>query len=50
VLLAIVAVVVATGSVVTVYRVGESGSRAVWTGQFSEQAARPPGGGAPPGG
>jgi hypothetical protein len=40
--LAVIAVVVAVGSVVTVYRVGESGSRAVWTGQFSEQAQPPP--------
>jgi hypothetical protein len=33
--LAVVAVVVAAGSVVTVYRVGDSGARAAWTGQFS---------------
>jgi hypothetical protein len=51
VVLAVVAVVVAVGSVVTVYRVGESGSRAVWTGQFSQQAQPPRGpGGPPPGG
>jgi hypothetical protein len=51
VVLAVIAVVVAVGSVVTVYRVGESGSRAVWTGQFSEQAQPPPfGPGGSPGG
>lgn len=51
-LLAVVAVLVAVGSVVTVYRIGESGSRAVWTGQFSQQAQPPPAGvgGPPPGG
>jgi hypothetical protein len=42
--LAILAVVVAVGSVVTVYRIGDSGARAVWTGQFSEQAQPPPSG------
>jgi hypothetical protein len=34
--LAVLAVVVATGSVVTVYRIGDSGARAAWTGRFSE--------------
>ena len=34
---ALIAVVVAVGSVVTVYRIGESGARAAWTGQFSQQ-------------
>jgi len=46
VLLAVVAVVVAVGSVVTVYRIGDSGARAVWEGHFSAQAhprTRPPG-------
>lgn len=43
--LAVVAVVVAAGSVVTVYRVGDSGARAAWTGQFS--ATPLPRGGAP---
>jgi hypothetical protein len=33
-----VVVVVAVGSVVTVYRIGDSGARASWTGQFSQQA------------
>lgn len=46
--LAVVAVVVAVGSVVTVYRIGDSGSRAAWTGQFSEQAQPPPSGVQPP--
>ena len=52
IVLAVLAVVVAVGSVATVYRVGESGSRAVWTGQFSAQAQPPPfgPGGPPPGG
>jgi hypothetical protein len=36
--LAIVALVVAGGSTATVYRIGESGARAAWTGQFSDQA------------
>jgi hypothetical protein len=36
--LAAVAVVVAVGSVVTVYRIGDSGAQAVWTGRFSQQA------------
>ena len=35
--LAVLAVVVAVGSVVTVYRIGDSGARAAWTGQFSQQ-------------
>lgn len=43
--LAVVAVVVAAGSVVTVYRIGDSGARAAWTGQFS--ATPLPRGGAP---
>lgn len=46
---AVIAVVVAVGSVVTVYRIGDSGSRAAWTGQFTQQAQSPPGG-PPPGG
>jgi hypothetical protein len=37
-LLAVLAVVAAAGSVVTVYRVGDSGARAVWTENFSQQA------------
>lgn len=47
--LAVLAVVVAVGSVVTVYRIGESGAAAVWTGQFSQQAQPRPSG-PPPGG
>ena len=45
-ILAVLAVVVAVGSVITVYRIGDSGARAVWTGRFSEQAQPPnrPGG------
>jgi hypothetical protein len=35
--LAVLAVLVAVGSVVTVYRIGDSGARASWTGQFSQQ-------------
>jgi hypothetical protein len=42
--LAVLAVVAAIGSVVTVYRIGDSGARAVWTGQFTEQAQPPPSG------
>jgi hypothetical protein len=42
--LAVLAVVAAIGSVATVYRIGDSGARAVWTGQFTEQAQRPPSG------
>ena len=34
VVVAVVAVVLVAGSVVQVYRVGESGSKAVWTGNF----------------
>jgi hypothetical protein len=47
--IAVLAVVVAVGSVVTVYRIGDSGARAAWTGQFSQQpiartpTAPPPG-------
>ncbi|MEJ8279053.1 hypothetical protein [Pseudonocardia spirodelae] len=37
VLLAVLAVVVAVGAVVTTVQIGESGARAAWTGQFSEQ-------------
>jgi|tagenome__1003787_1003787.scaffolds.fasta_scaffold20681181_3 hypothetical protein len=36
--LAALAVVVAVGSVVTVYRIGDSGAEAVWGGRFSQQA------------
>jgi uncharacterized protein with von Willebrand factor type A (vWA) domain len=46
--LAVLAVVVAVGSVVTVYRIGDSGAAAVWTGRFSEQAQPRPAG-LPPG-
>ncbi|TCK20260.1 DUF2231 domain-containing protein [Pseudonocardia endophytica] len=38
VVVGLLAVVVAAGSVFTVYRIGESGARAAWTGQFSQQA------------
>jgi len=41
-LLAVLAVVAAVGSIVTVYRVGDSGARAVWTGHFSAQAQPSP--------
>jgi hypothetical protein len=39
--LAVLAVVVALGSTVTVYRIGESGARAAWTGHFNAQANPP---------
>jgi hypothetical protein len=39
--LAVLAAVVAVGSVVTVYRVGDSGARAAWTGRFSDQPHPP---------
>jgi hypothetical protein len=39
--IAVLAVVVAVGSVVTVYRIGDSGARAAWTGQFSQQPVAP---------
>jgi len=37
--LAVVAVVVAIGSVITVYEIGESGARAVWTGKLAAQSS-----------
>jgi hypothetical protein len=45
--LAVLAVVVALGSTVTVYRIGESGARAAWTGHFNAQANPPEHRGAP---
>jgi hypothetical protein len=39
--LAALAVVVAVGSIITVYRIGDSGARAAWTGHFAEQANPP---------
>lgn len=39
---AAVAVPVAAGSVVTVYRIVESGARAAWTGRLGERAGLPP--------
>ena len=48
VVLLVLAVVVGAGSVVTVYRIGDSGARAAWTGSFSAtplpRAAKPSGG------
>jgi hypothetical protein len=41
--LAVVAVVVAVGSVITVYEIGDSGARASWQGKFSQQAQILPG-------
>jgi hypothetical protein len=38
--LAALALIAAVGSTVTVYRIGDSGARAAWTGQFSQQPAR----------
>jgi hypothetical protein len=43
VVLAVLALLVALGSTVTVYRIGESGARAAWTGQFSQQPLPQPG-------
>jgi hypothetical protein len=37
VVLAALAIAVAVGSVVDTYRIGESGARAAWTGNFSDQ-------------
>ena len=53
VVIAVLAIVVAAGSVVTVYRIGDSGSTASWTGTFSPTPISGPGspgfrGGAPP--
>jgi hypothetical protein len=42
-LAAVVAVVVAIGSVITVYEIGDSGARASWQDKFSQQAQLPPG-------
>jgi len=39
--IAVLAVVVAVGSVITVYRIGDSGAQAAWTGQFSQQPIAP---------
>jgi hypothetical protein len=49
VVLAVLAVVIALGSIVTVYRIGESGAAAAWTGQFSQQAQPRPDGPPPAG-
>lgn len=37
VLLAVLAIAVASGAIVDTYRIGESGARAAWTGHFSQQ-------------
>jgi hypothetical protein len=42
--LAILAVVMGVGAVVQVYEIGESGARAAWTGNFSQQAQLKPAG------
>jgi hypothetical protein len=47
--LAVVAVVVAVGSVFTVYEIGDSGARAAWQGKFSQQPQSPPPGPPPAG-
>ena len=39
--LAVLAAVVAVGSVISVYRIGDSGARAAWTDRFSEQPHPP---------
>jgi hypothetical protein len=41
IVLAVLAVAVALGSIITVYRIGESGARAAWTGHFTAQANPP---------
>ena len=41
--LALVALVVATGSVATCYRIGDSGARAAWQGKYSQTAIPTPG-------
>lgn len=41
--LAVLALIVATGATATVYRIAESGSRAVWEGQYSQTAIPSPG-------
>ena len=42
-ILAVLVLVVAVGSVVTVYRIGDSGAQATWTGKFSQQPISGPG-------
>jgi hypothetical protein len=44
VVIAVLAVVIGLGSIVTVYRIGESGAAAAWTDQFSVQPQSDPGG------
>jgi formate hydrogenlyase subunit 3/multisubunit Na+/H+ antiporter MnhD subunit len=46
--LATLAILVAAGSIVTVYRIGDSGARAAWTGNFSAQPLPRPAGQLPP--
>jgi hypothetical protein len=41
IVLAVLAVIVAIGSIFTVYQIGDSGARAAWTGHFTEQANPP---------
>jgi hypothetical protein len=41
VVIAVLALVVAAGSIFTVYKIGDSGARAAWTERFSEQANPP---------
>jgi uncharacterized membrane protein len=41
VVIAVLALVVAAGSILTVYQIGDSGARAAWTGRFSEHANPP---------
>ena len=40
--MAVIAVVVAVGLVITAYEIGDSGARASWQGRFSQQAQTPP--------
>jgi hypothetical protein len=41
--LAVLALIVAAGSTVTVYKIGESGARAAWDGKYSQTAIPSPG-------
>jgi hypothetical protein len=38
----VLALVVAAGSIATVYRIGDSGARAAWTGKYSQTAIPSP--------
>lgn len=40
--LGLIAVVVSAGTLITIYRIGDSGARAAWTGNFSTRPGVPP--------